>query len=213
MLLYFQLHFPNLSPIVILVYFHESSPAVPSIPVVFQDSRVLVLYSSNTMHYIPVCYSSKPASNIPVIVPFVFQSCHLLFNSSIPLTVSLIPLFLFQYPNVSFSQFLSCLLLCFSFQYCSPYYFRTRSMLRLLSVSRFSIVFHYHATYLNFFAVSSLCLRRHLWHWTRNPWIDSPPATFRRSLRALPACRHNFVYYTNIASLSTQLYSSQNSNP
>ena len=161
-LLHFQLHFPNLSPIFLLVYFHESSPAVPSIPVVFQDSRVLVLYSSNTMHYISVCYSIKPASNIPVIVPFVFQFCHLLFNSSIPLTVSLIPLFLFQYPNVSFSQFLSCLFLCFSFQYSSPYYFRTRSMLRLFSVSRFSIVFHYHAAYLTSFAVSSLCLRRHL---------------------------------------------------
>ena len=57
-------------------------------------------------YYIPVCYSSKSASNIPVIVPFVFQSCHLLFISGIPLTVSLIHLFLFQYPNVSFSQFL-----------------------------------------------------------------------------------------------------------
>ena len=145
-----QLHFPNLSPIFLFIYSHESSPAVPSIPVVFQDSRVLVLYSS------------KPASNIPVIVPFFFQSCHLLFNSSIPLTVSLIPLFLLQYPNVSFFQFLACLFLCFSFQYSSPYYFRTRSMLRLLSVFRFSIVFHCHAAYLTFFAVLSLCLRRHL---------------------------------------------------
>ena len=122
---------------------------------------------------------------IPVIVPFVFQSCHLLFLSGIPLTVSLIPLFLFQYPNVSFSQFLSCLFLCFSFQYSSPYFFRTRSMLRLLSVARFSIVFHYHAAYLTFFAVSSICLRRHLWHWTRNPWIDSSPSTFRRSFPVL----------------------------
>ena len=110
-LLHFQLHFPNLSPIFLLVYLHESSPAVPSIPVVFQYSRVLVLYSSNTMHSIPVCYSSKPASNIPVIIPFVFQSRHLLFNSSLPLTVSLIPLFLFHTPMFHFPNFYPA---CFS---------------------------------------------------------------------------------------------------
>ena len=123
------------------------------------SSRIPVFW-----YYIPVipCITFQyaiPVNELPV--PFVFQSCHLLFNSSIPLTVSLIPLFLFQYPNVSFSQFLSCLFLCFSFQYSIPYYFRTRSMLRF-SVSRFSIVFHYHAAYLTSFAVSSLCLRRHL---------------------------------------------------
>ena len=40
-----------------------------------QEPRYYIVYSSNTMHYISVCHSSKPASNIPVIVSVVFQYC------------------------------------------------------------------------------------------------------------------------------------------
>ena len=57
-----------------------SSNAVPSVQVVFQYSSILVFYSSNTMPYIPVFYSSKPASNILVIVPVAFQSSGILFQ-------------------------------------------------------------------------------------------------------------------------------------
>ena len=39
-----QLHFPNLNPIFFLVYFHESSHSVPSIPIVFQPSSIILHY-------------------------------------------------------------------------------------------------------------------------------------------------------------------------
>ena len=49
------------------------------------------------MHFIPVWYSSKPASDTPVSVPVVFQYCRSILNSSIPSTVSSLVLFLFQF--------------------------------------------------------------------------------------------------------------------
>ena len=164
------------------------------------------------MHYIPVCYSSKPASNIPVIVPFVFQYCHPLLNSSILLTVSPIP---FSFSNTPMFYFPNFYPVCFSaspfeifivsFQYSSLYYSRTRFMLRIFSFC--FQVFHFHAAYLTSLTVSPLRLRRHLWDGTRNPLTGRPPCV----VLALLACCHNFLYYQHSLTFS-QLYNSQNSN-
>ena len=75
-LIQFQLHFPNLNLISLLVYFH--------LPMLY---HLLRLSSS-----ISVLYSNKPAFNIPG----VFQYRLPILNSSIPLTVSLALLF-FQF--------------------------------------------------------------------------------------------------------------------
>ena len=184
-LLHFQLHFPNLNPVFLLVYFHESFHAVPSIPVVFQYSRILVLYSSNIMHHIPVCYSSNRFICFPV-----FQYCHPLLNSSIPLTVSPISIFLFWYPNVLFSQFLSCLFLCFSFRnfHCFIPVFQSLWIPCLFHVSPSFFLFPsfpFPCDVFEFFAAFPLCLMRHLRDGTRNPSIGRPPPV----VLALLACR------------------------
>ena len=145
-----------------MIYLHESYHAVPSIPVDFQYSRILVLYSSNTMHYIRVCYSSKPAFNIPVIVPVVFQYSNIVVHYKIPVLPWLIfpiPLFLFQLLYWRVFYFHNFHPACFSaspieifivsFQYTNLYYFRTHSIIRhpsfCFQVSRF------HVACLNFF--------------------------------------------------------------
>ena len=185
-LLPFQLHFPNLNPILFSVYFHESYHAVPSLPVDFQYYRILALYSSNTMNYIPVYYASKPASNIS------FQYCRPL-NSSISLTVSPILLFLFQFLYWRVFYFPNFRLVCFSastfkififpFQYSSLYYSRTLSIFRL---SFFCLkVFRFHAACLNFFFAVFFFLRRHLRDGSRNLSIGRPPSV----VLPLPACR------------------------
>ena len=192
---YYTSNFPNLNPIFLLVYFHESSYAVPSIRVVFQDFHIFVLYSSTIMHYIPICYSTKPASNIRVIVPCVFQSFSIVIHYWIPVFPWLFLRSLFSFsntPNVLFSQFLSCLFLCFLLCFLlskfllfhsSLYYSCARSIFRLPSF--YFQVFRFHATYLTFFAVFPLCVRRHLQDGTQNPSIGRLSGV----VLALPACR------------------------
>ena len=138
-----------------MVYFHASAHAVLSIPIVFQYSSILLLYSG------------KPASNIPVIVPVVFQYCRPILNFSIPLTVTPSPLSFFNFftdacfifliwchffhsryvYQLSNSQFSSYLFLCVSFRnfYCFIPVFHSiipvpvPSFAFLFSVSRFSV--------------------------------------------------------------------------
>ena len=90
----------------LLGFFHESSHTVPSIPVDFQYFCILVLYSSNTMHYIPVRCSSNyfftdacfifPIFILPVSL--LLLSIFLLFHSIIPVLIILV--------SVPFSAFL-----------------------------------------------------------------------------------------------------------
>ena len=176
------------------------------------------------MLYIPICYSSKPVFNIPVISPVVFQYFCPTLNSSIPLTAVPIPLFLFQflYWDVFYFADLAPL---FSLVLCTP---TVKFLIFILSVSLLLLskfllfyffcvpsfcfqVFLFHAACLNFFfAVFPLCLRlgKPSLRWDSEP-VDRSSA-FRRSCSS----RLPLISFTaSLASLSTQLYSSHNSNP
>ena len=201
-MLHFQLHVSNFNPIFLLVYFHASSHALPSISVVFQYSSILVLYSG-------MLYFIKTVSNIPVI----FQYYRPILNFSIPLTVSTIPLFLFQLPYwtvfpIWYHFFHSCYvhqLLNSQFSFCPfPLLLLSKFLLfhssiivfiipvtvpsfaLLLSVSKFSVSMRrvlvtFHSSFLAWGSASW----RHLRDGTRNPSISRPPST----VLAIPACR------------------------
>ena len=180
---------------------------------------------SRIASHIPVCNSSKPVFNIPVSSQVVFQYCRPILISSIPLTVSPIRLFFFQFLYWRVFYFPNLLLLFLLVLWIPAVKFPTFMLsFSLLRLSKFLL---FYSSILVFiipvpipsFALllsvsKSFILMRHVWifslsspfawgsaSWrhlrdgTRNPSIHCPPF----AVLALPAYRQSsLTFYSTL---------------